>query len=90
MEDNHRRDIALFRYSLIREAADPELSPTERGALVRRLAGREHVGPDRPAGDRWAFDVGSLDPPVAAGGYDALVPTERLGTSDPTGRDRNS
>ena len=45
MEDDRRRDIALFRYSLVREAADPELSPAERGVLVRRLAAREHVGP---------------------------------------------
>ena len=30
MEDDHRRDIALFRYSLIREAADPALSPQQR------------------------------------------------------------
>jgi hypothetical protein len=38
MEDPRRRDIALFRYGLIREAADPELTPAERGRLVRDLA----------------------------------------------------
>ncbi|WP_051200751.1 DDE-type integrase/transposase/recombinase, partial [Candidatus Microthrix parvicella] len=77
MEDNHRRDIALFRYSLIREAADPELSPTERGALVRRLAAREHVG---PTGQRVTVGRSTLDRWIRlwlAGGYDALVPTER-------------
>ena len=37
MQDR-RRDVALFRYSLIREAADPALSKAERGALVRALA----------------------------------------------------
>lgn len=69
MEDDHRRDVALFRYSLIREAADPELSPGERGALVRRLATRDHVGPDgrrvrvgRSTLDRWirAWRAGAM------------------------------
>ena len=40
-----QRDVALFRYSLIREAADESLSTRQRGALVRSLASREHVGP---------------------------------------------
>jgi len=43
--NDHRRDIGLFRYSLFREAADPGLSPAERGELVRRLAARDHVTP---------------------------------------------
>jgi putative transposase len=30
VEDDHRRDVALFRYSLVREAADPALSSRER------------------------------------------------------------
>jgi len=34
--------VALFRYQLIREAADPALSTRQRGRLVRELAGREH------------------------------------------------
>ena len=38
-------DIALFRYSLVREAADPKLSKAERGHLVRALAGQPHTGP---------------------------------------------
>ncbi|MBK7018062.1 MAG: helix-turn-helix domain-containing protein [Candidatus Microthrix sp.] len=67
----------MFRYSLIREAADPDLSPTERGALVRRLAGREHVG---PFGRRVRVGRSTLDRWIRAwraGGYDALVPTAR-------------
>lgn len=44
MDDRHR-DVALFRYSLIREAADPALTKAERGQLVRALAAREHTGP---------------------------------------------
>jgi putative transposase len=77
MEDNRRRDISLFRYSLIREAADPELSPTERGELVRRLAAREHVG---PSGERVSVGRSTLDRWIRAwrtGGYDALVPAAR-------------
>ena len=77
MEDPRRRDIALFRYGLIREAADPDLSPVERGRLVRQLAGREHRSPDgswkrvgRSTLDRWIVAY-------RAGGFDALVPAER-------------
>jgi len=54
------RAVALFRYSLIREAADPGLSTRQRGRLVRGLAAREHAGPfgepvrvSRPSLDRW-------------------------------------
>ena len=54
------RAVALFRYSLIREAADPALSTRQRGRLVRGLAAREHAGPfgepvrvSRPSLDRW-------------------------------------
>ncbi len=38
-------EVALFRYALIREAADPKVSKAERGRLVRDLAGRAHAGP---------------------------------------------
>ena len=39
------QEIGLFRYALIRQAADPGLSPRDRGALVRALAQAEHTGP---------------------------------------------
>lgn len=77
MEDRRRRDIALFRYGLIREAADPDLPPSERGQLVRELAGRAHRGPDgewttvgRSTLDRWIRDY-------RQGGFDALIPAKR-------------
>ena len=38
------RQAALFRYRLIQEVTDPQLSARQRGALVRELAGREHDG----------------------------------------------
>lgn len=77
--DDHQRDIALFRYSLIREAADPELSSAERGALVRRLAGRDHAGPN---GDRLRVGRSTIDRWIRtyrSGGYQALVPEPRRG-----------
>ncbi len=40
------RAMALFRYALIREAADPALSTRQRGRLVREVAAREHAGPE--------------------------------------------
>lgn len=77
MEDRRRRDIALFRYALAREAADPSLSGRDRGAIVRALADMEHVGPDgrpvrvaRSTLDRWVRAY-------RADGYDALVPAAR-------------
>jgi putative transposase len=71
------RAIGLFRYQLIREAADPVHSTKERGKLVRELAGREHTDPfgwqvrvSRQTMDRWIRDW-------RAGGFDALVPNPR-------------
>jgi putative transposase len=76
MDDRHR-DVALFRYSLIREAADPALTKAERGVLVRALSARDHTGPNgervrvaRSTLDRWIRDW-------RAGGFEALVPTAR-------------
>jgi putative transposase len=39
------RAVGLFRYSLVRQAADPELTTRARGRLVRELAAAEHTGP---------------------------------------------
>jgi putative transposase len=76
VHDRHR-DVALFRYSLIREAADPRLTTAERGQLVRYLAARDHVGPH---GDRVRVGRSTLDRWIRAwrtGGFDALVPDAR-------------
>ena len=71
------RAVALFRYSLIREAADPGLTTRQRGRLVRDLAARPHAGPfgepvrvSRPSLDRWIRAWRS-------GGFDALMPPAR-------------
>jgi putative transposase len=71
------REVALFRYSLVRPLVDPRLTPQERGELVRSLADRHHVGPagelawvSRSTLDRWARIL-RLD------GFEALVPRPR-------------
>lgn len=71
------RAIGLFRYQLIREAADPAHSTKQRGRLVRQIAALEHVDPfgrrvriSRQTVDRWIRDW-------RMGGFDALVPSPR-------------
>jgi putative transposase len=85
VQDRHR-DVALFRYTLIREAADASLSKAERGALVRALARREHTGPN---GERVMVSRNSIDRWIRtwrAGGFEALVPVPRpLGPKTPAG-----
>jgi putative transposase len=74
------RLIGLFRYQLIREAADPVHSTKARGRLVRAIADREHTDPfgrrirvSRQSLDRWIRDW-------RVGGFDALVPNPRQAT----------
>ncbi len=71
------RAIGLFRYQLIREAADPVHSTRARGRMVREIAARTHLDPDgRPV--RVSRDT--LDRWIRAwrrGGFDALVPAPR-------------
>jgi putative transposase len=71
------REVGLFRYALIRTAADPALSTRQRGRLVRDLAAREHTGPfgqrvrvSRVTIDRWILLW-------RRGGFDALLPSAR-------------
>jgi putative transposase len=71
------RAIGLFRYQLIREAADPALSSKARGRLVRQVAAEQHLDPSgrlvrvsRDTLDRWIRAW-------RAGGFDALVPSPR-------------
>src|SRR4051795_1798937 len=78
MGEDRRREIGLFRYALVRDAADPALSKAERGRLVRALADREHVGPD---GALVRVARGTLDEWIRAyrrGGFEALVPRPRV------------
>jgi transposase len=75
--DDRRHAIALFRYSLVREAADPALTTRQRGRLVRQLAQRDHLGPD---GSRVRVSRNTLDRWIRAwrhGGFEALLPADR-------------
>ena len=71
------RAAGLFRYMLIREAADPALSSRQRGKMVREIAAREHTDPSgRPVRlTRWTLDVWIRR--WRHGGFDALVPAPR-------------
>ncbi len=60
MTDDHAEAVALHRWAVIAQAANPRLSPAERGAVVRATAGRAHAHPDgserrysRNTVDRW-------------------------------------
>ena len=69
--------VALFRYQLIREAADPGLSTRQRGRLVRELAVRAHPG---PFGDPVVVSRATIDRWIRAwnaGGFAALAPPAR-------------
>jgi putative transposase len=68
---------ALFRYRLIREAADPGLSTRQRGRMVREIAARTHEG---PFGDPVIVSRGTVDRWIRAwreGGFAALAPPAR-------------
>jgi len=68
------RRVGLFRYELIGEVIDPQLTARQRGALVRALAGREHLD---PFGARVRVSRATIDRWVRrwrAGGFEALVP----------------
>lgn len=71
------RAVGLFRYALIREAADPGLTSRQRGRLVRALAQAEHQG---PFGEAVQPSRATIDRWIRAwrrGGFDALVPPPR-------------
>lgn len=68
--------IALFRYQLIREAADDSVTSRQRGPMVRALAG-EHPG---PFGEVVHVSKDTLDRWIRLwrrGGFDALKPSGR-------------
>lgn len=70
-------EVALFRYSLIRQAADPALSKAERGRLVRAVAAEVHAG---PGGEPVRVSRGTLDRWIRdwrRGGFEALKPPAR-------------
>jgi putative transposase len=71
-------EVALFRYALIREAADPALTTRQRGRLVREVASRLHLHPD---GAEVTVGRSTLDEWIRAwraGGFEALKPKPRV------------
>jgi putative transposase len=73
MQDK-RQAIGLFRYSLIRELADPGLSPRQRGEMIRALAEVDHASAN---GRRVKVSAVTLRRWLRVwrkGGYQALVP----------------
>ena len=80
------RAIGLFRYQLIREAADPAHSTRARGRLVRAVAAASTLD---PTGRRVRVSRDTLDRWIRAwrrGGFDALVPSPRQSAPAVAGR----
>ena len=80
MDDDMAGAIALHRWAVITEGANPKLSGAERGAVVRAIAAAAHTHPDgaerrygRSTIDRWIRDY-------RAGGLAALRPRPRSDT----------
>jgi putative transposase len=70
-------DVALWRYQLIRGAADSSLTAKQRGRMVRQIASQTHPGLDgrpkrvsRETADRWIKAWW-------AGGFEGLMPKDR-------------
>ena len=75
--DDPAEQVALFRYRVIAEPANPRLQPAERGRIVGALAATTHQHPD---GTMRAFARGTLDRWIAAyqaRGLDGLRPAQR-------------
>jgi len=76
--DDPAEQVALFRYRVVAEPANPRLTAAERGRLVRVLAAQTHAHPD---GTMRAYSRGTLDRWIAAyqaHGLTGLRPVRRL------------
>jgi putative transposase len=80
MDEKTRQEIALHRWAVIAEAANGKLTSSERGAVVRQIAAREHAHPD---GTARRYSRGTIDRWLRSwrkGGADALRPSPRSDT----------
>jgi putative transposase len=80
MDEKTRQEIALHRWAVIAEAANPRLSAGERGAVVRQVTARQHAHPD---GTMRRYSRGTIDRWLRAwraGGAGALRPAARSDT----------
>jgi putative transposase len=69
--------VALFRYTLIREAADASVGPRQRGQMVAAIVAATHRG---PFGEPVRVSRASIDRWIRAwrgGGFEALIPPAR-------------
>jgi putative transposase len=83
LDPQRSEQIALFRYSVIAEAANPRLVPAQRGRVVRELARRSFQDPE---GVVRSYSRATLDRWVAAyrvQGLTGLVPQPRRDTGRP-------
>jgi putative transposase len=78
MDEDRRRETGLFRYTLVRDAADPTLSKAQRSLLLRALADRDHVGPDGRLVSVSRTTLGRWVRAYRNGGFDALVPRPKV------------
>ena len=77
MDNDMAEQVALHRWAVMAEASGDRLSPAERGALVRVIAGRPHAHPD---GSSRRYSRGTIDRWIRAyraGGLEALRPSPR-------------
>lgn len=77
MDHDRAQEVALFRYSLIRELIDPELTSRQRGALVRELAETDHAGPHGGRVRVSAVTLWRWARWCRERGFDGLVPRSR-------------
>ena len=77
MTNDHADAVALHRWGVIAEAANPRLTPAERGVVVRAAATRDHAHPD---GSERRYSRNTIDRWIRgwrAGGLEALRPQVR-------------
>jgi len=74
MDKDLAEALALHRWAVIAEGANPRLSPVERGRVVRAIAARRHAHPD---GTERSYAGGTIDRWIRdwrASGLDGLRP----------------
>jgi putative transposase len=77
MTNDNAEEIALHRWAVVAESANPRLTAAQRGVMVRAAAARTHAHPD---GTERRYSRNTLDRWIRewrAGGLDALRPQVR-------------
>jgi len=79
LPENHEDAVALHRWAVIAEAANPKLTPLERGRIVRAIASGTHVHPD---GSERRYSRNTIDRWIRAWNKDRLGGLKPLKRSD--------